>query len=269
MQLEIQLWKEQLVPYQLAVKELVVKFEDMISQYKQAGLYSPIEQVEGRVKTLSSILEKARKKGIPIEEATERLEDIAGIRLICQFVEDIPEVVREIKGRTDMEVDSEIDYISHTKPSGYRSYHLVVRYTVQTIYGVQTIPVEIQIRTLAMNFWAVIEHSLQYKYKGNMPEHIKKRLIASAQATVDLDYEMSQIREEVRAAQQMFKEKANLVADILGNLQALYRSENKDAIANIQSEFYYLYEHGTMDELEAFCRQLDVVAARRNVQKIQ
>ena len=79
MQLEIQLWKEQLVPYQLAVKELVVKFEDMISQYKQAGLYSPIEQVEGRVKTLSSILEKARKKGIPIEEATERLEDIAGI----------------------------------------------------------------------------------------------------------------------------------------------------------------------------------------------
>lgn len=195
--MEIQLWKETMVPYKLAVKELTVKFEDMIAQYRQMGMYSPIEKVEGRVKSLSSILEKVQKKGIPIEQATSRLEDIAGIRLICQFVEDIGEVVAEIKSRTDMRVLDEIDYITYTKPSGYRSYHVIVEYTVQTIYGVQTIPVEIQIRTLAMNFWAVIEHSLKYKYKGNVPEHVKTRLTAAAQATRSLDYEMSQIRGEV------------------------------------------------------------------------
>lgn len=266
--MEIQLWKETLAPYELAVQELIVKFQYMIREYRQAGLYSPIEQVDGRVKTLSSILEKANKKRIPVEEAVDRIEDIAGIRLTCQFVEDITKVSDIIRSRRDMVVVDEVDYITNRKKSGYRSYHMIVNYEVQTIYGIKRIPVEIQIRTMAMNFWATIEHSLQYKYKGNVPEHIRERLSNSAEAVLSLDSEMSSIREEVMAAQQLFREKANVVADILNNIQALYRSENKEAMLNIQDEFYNLYKTGTLEELEDFCSRLDAIAARRNVQKL-
>ena len=102
--MEIQLWREILNPYDLAVKELTVKFEHLIQEHRQQGLYSPIEQVHGRVKTISSILDKAQKKNIPINEIEEKLEDIAGIRIICQFVEDIQKVVEIIRSRTDMKV---------------------------------------------------------------------------------------------------------------------------------------------------------------------
>ena len=174
--MEIQLWKEILDPYELAVKELTVKFNHLIREHRSRGLYSPIEQVNGRVKTISSILDKAQKKKIRIEDIEEKLGDIAGIRIICQFVEDIEKVVEIIHNRTDMTVKSEKDYIKNTKKSGYRSYHIIIYYEVQTLKGSRRIPVEIQIRTLAMNFWSTIEHSLQYKYKGSIPEHIRTKL---------------------------------------------------------------------------------------------
>ena len=174
--MEIQLWREILNPYDLAVKELTVKFEHLIQEHRQQGLYSPIEQVHGRVKTISSILDKAQKKNIPINEIEDKLEDIAGIRIICQFVEDIQKVVEIIRSRTDMKVIEEKDYVSNMKNSGYRSYHMIVEYTVETMNGPKRIHAEIQIRTLAMNFWATIEHSLQYKYKKNIPDHIREKL---------------------------------------------------------------------------------------------
>ena len=93
--MEITLWKEILMPYELAVKELMVKFQQMIEEYRKVGWYSPIERVDGRVKSLSSILEKAQKKGIAAEDATKYIEDIAGIRLTCQFVEDIQMCIRD------------------------------------------------------------------------------------------------------------------------------------------------------------------------------
>ena len=163
--MEIQLWKEILDPYELAVKELTVKFNHLIREHRSRGLYSPIEQVNGRVKTISSILDKAQKKKIRIEDIEEKLGDIAGIRIICQFVEDIEKVVEIIHNRTDMTVKSEKDYIKNTKKSGYRSYHIIIYYEVQTLKGSRRIPVEIQIRTLAINFLSMIEHSLQYKDK--------------------------------------------------------------------------------------------------------
>ncbi len=146
--MEIQLWREILTPYDLAVKELIVKFEHLIYEYRSQGLYSPIEQVTGRVKTIASILDKAQKKKIPVSEVEERFVDIAGVRIICQFVEDIPKVVQIIRRRTDMEVIKERDYIHHMKDSGYRSYHVIVNYEVQTLHGNKKIKVEIQILSL-------------------------------------------------------------------------------------------------------------------------
>ena len=116
--MEIQLWREILEPYELAVDELVVKFRHLIAANRRAGKYSPIEQVNGRVKTISSILEKCQKKDVEFDQFEERIEDIAGIRIICQFVEDIYKVAEIIKNRTDMKVKSEKDYISNVKDSG-------------------------------------------------------------------------------------------------------------------------------------------------------
>ena len=162
--MEIQLWREILSPYELAVNELVEKFNHLMKEHKDRGLYSPIEQVTGRVKSVTSILEKMKKKGISYEEIEEQVEDIAGIRIICQFVEDIERVADLIAHRSDMEIKCEKDYITHMKESGYRSYHLVIYYQVETLNGPKKLQAEIQIRTMAMNFWATIEHSLQYKY---------------------------------------------------------------------------------------------------------
>ncbi len=125
---------------------------------------------------------------------------------MCQFVDDIATVTELIRQRKDMRVVEERDYITHNKPSGYRSYHMIVEYPVETIQGKKVVLAEIQIRTLAMNFWASIEHSLNYKYKGMFPEEIKNRLQSAAEAAFRLDEEMSSIRSEIQEAQAYFSE---------------------------------------------------------------
>lgn len=260
--MEIQLWKEILTPYELAVEELLIKFNHIIKDYKARGLYSPIETVTGRVKSISSILEKCHKKNIPIEQltVTDKVEDIAGIRIMCQFVEDIYKVVEIIRGRKDMDVYQEKDYISNVKPSGYRSYHMVVTYDVETLDGTKKIYVEIQIRTLGMNFWATIEHSLQYKYRHNIPEHITKRLNAAAQAILRLDEEMSSIHDEIMDAQSSFVIQANVISEILNNIQNLYKVANKREVAKIQDEFFEIYKENDLEQLRSFAKQLDIIA---------
>lgn len=258
--MELQMWKEILNPYELAVEELELKFNHMIKEYKQRGMYSPVENVTARVKSISSIVTKAQKKGIDMNKIQDELEDIAGIRLICQFTNDIYAMVDLIKSRSDMTVKSEKDYITNMKPSGYRSYHMIVLYKVETITGTKEIPVEIQIRTLGMNFWAVIEHSLQYKYQGNIPQEIRDRLSAASDAVITLDNEMASIHDEVIDAQNFYLIKANIVSDILGNIQNLYRVANKREIIKIQDEFYALYKEGDIGKLERFNKQLDIVA---------
>lgn len=258
--MEIQLWKEILTPYIQAVDELTLKFNHVIREYKEKGMYSPIEQVDGRVKKISSILEKAQRKNIPIDKIQNGIDDIAGIRVICQFVEDIYSVVEIIKKRSDMIVTGEKDYVTNMKPSGYRSFHVIIAYKVETMDGMKEIPVEIQIRTLAMNFWATIEHSLQYKYNKNIPEHIRKRLNSASESIIRLDKEMSSIHDEIMDAQNYFTIKANIVGEILNTIQNLYKVANKREIVQIQDEFYQLYKDEDIEKLERFSRQLDIIA---------
>lgn len=266
--MEIQMWREILNPYELAVKELTTKFNHLIKEHHDKGYYSSIEQVEGRVKSISSILEKCHKKGISIDEITEKLEDIAGIRIICQFVEDIERVVELIRHRNDMEIKQEKDYIREQKDSGYRSYHIIVWYTINTIEGPKKIMVEIQIRTMAMNFWATIEHSLQYKYKMHMPEEIQERLLRASEATVLLDREMSQVRLEIMDAQNAFQHQSRVVADILNTIQNMYRVANAREMQKIQDEFYRIYSMNNLEQLQRFYKQLDNIAAGYRAQSI-
>lgn len=267
--MDIQLWREILEPYAMAVDELVMKFRHCMQEYRTQGMYSPIEQVDGRVKRISSILDKAQKKQIPMDEIEGKIEDIAGVRIICQFTEDIDKVVEMIHARQDMQVKKEKDYIHHAKESGYRSYHMIIYYTVQTMHGPKRLHAEIQIRTLAMNFWATIEHSLQYKYKGNMPEHIRSKLLKAAEAIVVLDHEMSLVREEIMDAQDSFSRKSTLVADILNNIQNLYRFGNKREAIKIQDEFFKLYQEDDLEKLARFHRQLDIIVEGYRAQSLK
>ncbi|MDM5213738.1 GTP pyrophosphokinase family protein [Peribacillus sp. RS7] len=200
-------WDDFLAPYTQAVEELKVKLKGLRKQFERENIHSPIEFVTGRVKPIVSILDKASQKDIPIDKLGTEIQDIAGLRMMCQFVDDIEQVVELLRGRNDFEIVEERNYISHKKASGYRSYHVVIRYPVQTIHGEKNILAEIQIRTLAMNFWATIEHSLNYKYKGIFPEDIQLRLKRAAEAAFLLDAEMSQIRTEIQEAQRLFSRK--------------------------------------------------------------
>ena len=255
--MEMNNWKKILTPYTQAVEELKIKFKGMRNEYINLDEYSPIEFVTGRVKKISSILEKAKKKNIPLGQVEEKMEDIAGIRIMCQFVEDIYKVREIIRSRHDMYVVEERDYINNLKPSGYRSYHIIIKYPVQTAQGEKLVFAEIQIRTLAMNFWATIEHSLRYKYKQNMPEHIQERLNKAAEAAHLLDQEMAEIREEVLKSQQGFQAESNVVADIFGNVQALAKTNEQEEMNDIYEMFWSLWEEGNVDKLNQFNKELE------------
>ena len=266
--MEIQLWRSILCPYELAVRELIVKFEHIISEHRENDLCSPIEQVSGRVKSVSSILEKMQRKHIPMERMEEEVEDIAGIRIICQFEEDIETVASLIQNRSDMTIKSEKNYLKHVKQSGYRSLHLIIYYTVETLNGPRKLQAEIQIRTMAMDFWATIEHSLQYKYKGDMPPHVAERLTNAADAIILLDQEMSSVRDEIMDAQNSSQMQSNLVKDILNNIENLYRVSSEREITKIQTEFLRVFHTKDLKQLERFHRQLDIIAEGYRAQAV-
>ncbi|KRM63532.1 GTP diphosphokinase [Ligilactobacillus agilis DSM 20509] len=200
-------WQQFLEPYEQTVAELKLKLRQLRNQYRQRGQHSPIEFVTGRVKPIASIVEKMQRRNIRLDRLEEDMEDIAGVRVMCQFVEDIYLVVELLKQRYDMQVLEERDYIANQKASGYRSYHIVISYPIQRLDGQRVVKAEIQIRTLAMNFWATIEHYLNYKYQGAFPPELAERLRRSAEAAFMLDKEMSDIREEIKEAQVLFQTK--------------------------------------------------------------
>ncbi|GAB2700357.1 GTP pyrophosphokinase family protein [Paenibacillus thermoaerophilus] len=234
-------WGKFLLPYEQALEELKVKFKTLRSELKNREEYSPIEFVTGRVKRVSSILEKAKRLQIPLEQV-EQMEDIAGLRIMCQFVQDIEVVSKLIEQRQDMRVVNVKDYITNYKESGYRSYHMIVEYPVQTSLGMKRVLAEIQLRTLAMNFWATIEHSLNYKYKEKLPDEVKMRLRKAAEAAFQLDQEMSSIRQEIVDAQKMFQDRSNLVSKILSDIQSLYFYRHVREAAAFQLRFNELWE---------------------------
>ena len=218
--MEFEKWDEVLAPYDHAVEELKVKFKNIRKEFLTKGEYSPIEFVTGRTKKIGSIISKANR--LNLEDIESEMEDIAGIRIMCQFVEDIYTIVELIQSRSDMTVVYTKDYIENFKDSGYRSYHVIIKYPINSIAGSKEILCEIQIRTLAMNFWATIEHSLKYKYEHYIPENLAIRLRRAADAAFLLDQEMSEIREDIMKAQVMCQVKSITVRDVLNKIQELY-----------------------------------------------
>lgn len=244
-------WKDFLIPYEQAVEELKVKFRSIRIEYRRKNEYSPIEFITGRVKEISSIIEKANKFNIPLDRIEYEMEDIAGIRVMCQFVDDIERVVELMRQRKDMQIVYEKDYITNVKASGYRSYHVIIKYPVNMAEGEKEILAEFQIRTLAMNFWATIEHSLNYKYKHDIPNYIKAKLKYAADAAFQLDEQMLQIKDEIKDAQKLFEVKSSLISNIMNNILNLISIQKYSEATRFQDALNKLIEEGDVSELSS------------------
>lgn len=250
-------WNDFLIPYEQAVDELKVKFKSIRREYRKRNEYSPIEFVTGRVKEISSIIDKANKLDIPLDRVGYEMEDIAGVRVMCQFVDDIETVVEIMRKRKDMQIMYEKNYITNVKASGYRSHHVIIKYPVNMSFGEKDILAEFQIRTLAMNFWATIEHSLNYKYKHEIPNNIKLKLKMAADAAFQLDEQMLEIKDEIKDAQRLFEVKSSLVSHIINNILTLSSMGKFAEATRYQTQINKLIEEGEVFELSSLLRDTE------------
>lgn len=188
--------------YQFAVDEVLTKVGILRREFLHLHQYNPIEHVTSRVKAPSSIIEKALLRGLELTPEAIRagLTDIAGVRITCSFIADTYRVLENLTSQTDVRIIEVKDYIAEPKPSGYKSLHAIVEIPVFLSTGPVPVVVEIQIRTIAMDFWASLEHKIHYKYDGAVPDHLVASLTLAADVAEQLDRHMEQLHEEVRGA---------------------------------------------------------------------
>lgn len=185
--------------YKFALEEISTKVNILKEEFHLIHDYNPIEHVSTRVKSTESIIRKVRRKNLPLslEAIRENIKDIAGIRIICSFVSDIYRISEMIQSQSDIEVIEVKDYIKNPKPNGYRSLHIVMTIPVFMSDRVEHVHVEMQIRTIAMDFWASLEHKIYYKYDKNIPEHLSSQLKEAADTVSELDRKMEHINKEI------------------------------------------------------------------------
>lgn len=197
---EAEEWSHALLLYDAALKEINTKLEILNNEFKLAHQYNPIEHITSRIKTPQSIAKKLKRYGkeLTVENIIKHINDVAGIRIICSFTSDIYRIADLITKLSDIKVLKVKDYIANPKPNGYTSYHMIV--TVPVFLSNITIEtkVEIQIRTIAMDVWASLEHKIYYKFEGNAPEHIQKELKECSELVAYLDQKMLSINEEIQ-----------------------------------------------------------------------
>lgn len=198
---QVDSWKEVILIYNSALKEIGTKLEILNDEFQHVHRYNPIEHIKSRIKTSESIVKKLKKHGYEstIENMVRYVNDIAGIRVICSFTSDIYRIAEMISNQSDIKIISIKDYIKHPKESGYKSYHMLVSVPIFLSDRNVKANVEIQIRTVAMDFWASLEHKIHYKFEGNAPEHIKTELVECARMVSDLDARMLSLNEEIQA----------------------------------------------------------------------
>ncbi|MBR4758859.1 MAG: GTP pyrophosphokinase family protein [Lachnospiraceae bacterium] len=194
-------WAEVQLVYSSALKEIGTKLEILNDEFGHVHQYNPIEHIKSRIKSPESIVKKLKKNGYEstIPNMVKYVNDIAGIRVICSFTSDIYRIAEMLISQNDIKVVSVKDYILNPKASGYKSYHLIVTVPVFLSDRILDVKVEIQIRTVAMDFWASLEHKIHYKFEGNAPEHIRRELVECAMMVSDLDAKMLSLNEEIQA----------------------------------------------------------------------
>lgn len=193
-------WEEIILLHNSALKEIGTKLEILNDEFHHIHQYNPIEHIKSRIKTPESIVKKLKKKGVEVtlENMVKYVNDIAGIRIICSFTSDIYRIADMLRKQNDIKVISVKDYIETPKESGYKSYHMLVSVPIYLSDSVVDTKVEIQIRTIAMDFWASLEHKMNYKFESNAPEEIKEELYECAVMVDKLDKRMMYINEEIQ-----------------------------------------------------------------------
>ncbi|GAA4195721.1 GTP pyrophosphokinase family protein [Microbacterium oryzae] len=185
--------------YRFGMREIETKLSILREDFEQQHSYNPIEHVSSRLKTLDSIAEKADRKGIEptIEAIRSQLLDIAGVRVTCSFVTDAYRLFHLLAGQDDVTVVQVKDYIAHPKPNGYKSLHAIVEVPVFLSTGTVPVPVEVQFRTIAMDFWASLEHKIYYKYASQVPARLTDSLRDAALTAAELDDRMERLHREL------------------------------------------------------------------------
>ena len=185
--------------YRCAIMEVETKFNVLNEQFSLQYDRNPIESIKARVKSFDSILKKVKRKQIPfsLESIEENINDIAGVRVICSFQEDIYMLADCLLQQDDVRLIERKDYIKNPKPNGYKSYHLVVTIPIYLSEGPIETKVEIQIRTIAMDFWASLEHKIYYKFEGHAPDYLEEELKACADMVDMLDAKMFSLNEAI------------------------------------------------------------------------
>ena len=192
-----------LLSYKFGSDEMMTKVNILKEEFELVHDYSPIEHVSSRLKSPESILEKAQRRHIPLslKEIGAHIRDIAGVRITCSFISDTYWIRDMLLAQDDVTVVEAKDYIEEPKSNGYRSLHLLIEVPVFTSRDVQQVPVEVQIRTSAMDFWASVEHKIFYKYHGEVPSTLREELRQAAAVAHQLDEKMESLHREVRSLQ--------------------------------------------------------------------
>ncbi len=197
---DVDSWKTIMFLYNAALKEVGTKLEILNDEFQHVHQYNPIEHIKTRIKTPESIVKKLRRYGYEtsVENMVKHINDIAGVRLICSFTSDIYRLAEMIGKQSDIKVLAIKDYIKHPKQSGYKSFHMLVSVPIFLTDGVVDTKVEIQIRTIAMDFWASLEHKIYYKFEGNAPAYISEDLKVCADMVSELDDMMLSLNEAIQ-----------------------------------------------------------------------
>lgn len=193
-------WETLIFLYNAALKEINTKIDILNDEFQHIYHYTPIEHIKSRIKTPTSIVNKLKKNGYEtsVENMVKYVNDIAGIRIICSFTSDIYLIADMITKQSDLKVVSVKDYITHPKVSGYQSYHILVTVPIHLTQGIVDTIVEIQIRTIAQDFWASLEHKIYYKFEGNAPDYIRRELQECANIVSNLDQRMLSLNEKIQ-----------------------------------------------------------------------
>lgn len=190
-----------MMKYKFALDEIETKVEILKEEFQSLHDYSPIEHTKTRLKSPESIMKKVIRKGanISLSSIEENIKDIAGLRITCSFISDIYKISEMLQKQSDLTVLNVKDYIQNPKPNGYQSLHLLVEVPVFFSDRLEKVCVEVQIRTIAMDFWASLEHKIFYKYNKEVPEHLLKELKLAADSASALDRQMERLNHEVQA----------------------------------------------------------------------
>ena len=195
----VESYEEVMLIYDAALKQMETKMQILNEEFQHVHKYNPIEHIKARIKSTQSIVKKLKAHGYEdtLANMVKHVDDIAGIRIICSFTSDIYRIADMISNQSDIKVLAIKDYIAKPKESGYESYHMVVMVPVYLSDRIVDAKVEVQIRTIAMDFWASLEHKIQYKFTGEVPEDISEELLQCAKMVSALDAQMLKLNQEI------------------------------------------------------------------------